>query len=148
MTNSIRWTRRLAPGLAAGLLLLASAPCLAQDPGPAARDRLPQDEVIYFLLPDRFENGDRANDTGGMAGGKLQHGFDPTDEGFYHGGDLTGVIQRLDYIQGLGATAVWLAPIFKNKPVQGEPGKVYAAITATGSPTSPPSIRISATRPS
>ena len=56
-------------------------------------------------------------------------------------------MQRLDYIQGLGATAIWFAPIFKNKPVQGEPGREYApAITATGSPTSPPSIRISATR--
>ena len=90
------------------------------------RARLPQDEVIYFLLPDRFENGDRTNDTGGIAGGKLQHGFDPTDEGFYHGGDLAGLTARLDYIQGLGATAVWMAPVFKNKAVQGEPGKEFS----------------------
>lgn len=90
------------------------------------RARPPQDEVIYFLLPDRFENGDRSNDTGGIRGGKMQHGFDPTDEGFYHGGDLKGLIARLDYIQGLGATAVWMAPVFKNKPVQGEPGKEFS----------------------
>jgi glycosidase len=90
------------------------------------RARLPQDEVIYFLLPDRFENGNRANDTGGIPGGKLQNGFDPTDEGFYHGGDIAGLTRRLDYIQGLGATAVWVAPVFKNKAVQGEPGHEFS----------------------
>ena len=89
---------------------------------PNYRARLPQDEVIYFVLPDRFENGDPSNDRGGLPGGRLQTGFDPTDKGFYHGGDLKGLIKRLDYIQGLGATAVWVAPIFKNKPVQGPPG--------------------------
>ena len=86
------------------------------------RERLPQDEIIYFLLPDRFENGDASNDRGGLEGGRLVTGFDPTAKGFYHGGDLKGLISRLDYIQGLGATAVWVAPIFKNRPVQGAPG--------------------------
>ena len=90
------------------------------------RDRLPEDEVIYFVLPDRFENGDAKNDKGGVKGGKMQHGFDPTHKGFYHGGDLAGLIKRLDYIQGMGATAIWLAPIFKNKPVQGGPGQESA----------------------
>jgi len=88
----------------------------------AYRDRLPQDEVVYFLLPDRFANGDPANDRGGLSGGPLQTGFDPTRKGFYNGGDLKGVLSRLDYIQGMGATAIWLAPIYKNKPVQGRPG--------------------------
>jgi neopullulanase len=91
------------------------------------RDRLPEDEVIYFLLPDRFENGDVKNDTGGIKGDRLKHGFDPTHKGFYHGGDLKGLIKRLDYIQSLGATAIWLAPIFKNKAVQGAPGQESAA---------------------
>ena len=86
------------------------------------RARLPQDEVIYFLLPDRFENGDPSNDRGGLSGDRLTTGFDPTSKGFYHGGDIKGLMQRLDYIQGLGATAVWVAPIFKNKAVQGPPG--------------------------
>jgi neopullulanase len=91
------------------------------------RARLPEDEVIYFLLPDRFENGDPSNDRGGLTGDRLATGFDPTHKGFYHGGDLKGVAERLDYIQGLGATAIWLAPIFKNKPVQGPPGQESAA---------------------
>ncbi|MCU0729546.1 MAG: alpha-amylase family glycosyl hydrolase [Sphingopyxis sp.] len=92
----------------------------------AVRARLPEDEIIYFVLPDRFENGDPSNDTGGIAGGPLQHGFDPTHKGFYHGGDLRGLINRLDYIQGLGVTAIWFAPIFKNKPVQGGAGEESA----------------------
>ena len=53
-------------------------------------------------------------------------GLDPTDKGFYHGGDLKGVIDKLDYIQGLGTTAIWLAPIFKNRPVQGAGADVSA----------------------
>jgi glycosidase len=111
------------PVILAGPLLTCSfaAPLVAQ-PQQDFRSRLPADEIIYFLLPDRFENGDPANDRGGLQGGRLVTGFDPTAKGFYHGGDLKGLLSRLDYIQGLGATAVWLAPIFKNKPVQGAPG--------------------------
>jgi glycosidase len=87
------------------------------------RARPPQDEIVYFMLPDRFANGDAANDRGGLAGDRLQTGYDPTHKGFYHGGDLKGLTARLDYIQSLGATAIWLGPIYKNKPVQGIPGR-------------------------
>jgi len=107
-------------GIALGLLCSALAG--AED----FRSRLPQDEVIYFLLPDRFENGDPKNDRGGLKGDRLKTGFDPTHKGFYHGGDLRGLISRLDYIQGLGATAIWLGPIYKNKPVQGGKGQESA----------------------
>ena len=48
------------------------------------------DENFYFVMADRFENGSTANDTGGIAGGRLAHGFDPTNKGFYNGGDLEG----------------------------------------------------------
>lgn len=89
-------------------------------------DRLPQDEIIYFVMPDRFENADTRNDRGGIEGGPLEHGFDPTDTGFYHGGDLAGLTARLDYIQGLGATAIWLTPIFQNQAVQGSGDDVSA----------------------
>jgi glycosidase len=105
-------------------LLCAASPAVAS--AQSFRDRLPQDEVIYFMLPDRFENGDTANDRGGLNGEPLQTGFDPTRKGFYHGGDLKGLIKRLDYIKALGATAIWLGPIFKNKPVQGGPGEESA----------------------
>lgn len=119
---------------AALFALLAATTALAAAPSPvpdsatlaAVRARSPQDEVIYFLLPDRFANGDPRNDRGGLAGNRLQTGFDPTSKAFYNGGDLAGVLQKLDYIQGLGATAIWLAPVFRNKPVQGGPGQESA----------------------
>ncbi|WP_420825002.1 alpha-amylase family glycosyl hydrolase [Sphingomonas corticis] len=102
--------------------LLGVLPASAQD----YRARLPQDEVIYFALPDRFDNADPSNDRGGLTGGPLTTGFDPTHKGFYHGGDLKGLIRRLDYIQQLGATAIWVGPIFRNKPVQGARGQESA----------------------
>jgi glycosidase len=86
-------------------------------------ERQLEDEIIYFVLPDRFENGDPKNDRGGLKGGPFDHGFDPTHKGFYHGGDLKGLTAKLDYIQGMGVTAIWFAPVFKNKPVQGLPGQ-------------------------
>ena len=108
------------------MALLSALALLAATSAGDFRARLPEDEVIYFVLPDRFENGDPSNDRGGLSGDRLKTGFDPTHKGFYHGGDLKGLIERLDYIQGLGATAVWVAPIFKNKPVQGSPGQESA----------------------
>ncbi|MFE2045738.1 alpha-amylase family glycosyl hydrolase [Streptomyces sp. NPDC059477] len=76
-------------------------------------------EQFYFVLPDRFANGDTANDLGGLTGTRLDTGYDPTDKGFYQGGDLKGLTRKLDYIKGLGTTAIWMAPIFRNQPVQG-----------------------------
>ncbi|MFR0352175.1 pullulanase-type alpha-1,6-glucosidase [Streptomyces sediminimaris] len=76
-------------------------------------------EQFYFVMPDRFANGDPSNDRGGLTGSRLSTGYDPTDKGFYQGGDLKGLTRRLDYIKGLGTTAIWMAPIFKNRPVQG-----------------------------
>ncbi|MBM0107194.1 hypothetical protein JM946_20860 [Steroidobacter sp. S1-65] len=108
--------------LTLGLLAFAAQ---AADSGDF-RARLPQDEIVYFLLPDRFENGDPSNDRGGLRGDRLKTGFDPSHKGFYHGGDLKGLIARLDYIEQLGATAIWLGPIYKNKPVQGPPGNESA----------------------
>ncbi|WP_062518802.1 pullulanase-type alpha-1,6-glucosidase [Demequina silvatica] len=76
-------------------------------------------EQFYFVMTDRFANGDPSNDEGGLAGDRLETGFDPTSTGFYNGGDLAGLHSRLDYIEGLGTTAIWLTPSFKNRPVQG-----------------------------
>ena len=58
-------------------------------------------EAIYLILVDRFANGNRAND----------HGVDRGDPQAWHGGDLAGVTAKLDYIQSLGFTGVWLTPI-------------------------------------
>ena len=94
-------------------------------------------EQFYFLMTDRFANGSTANDQGGLTGSRLETGYDPTDKGFFHGGDLAGVTQKLDYIKSLGTTAIWLTPTFKNEPVQGPERMRVPATTATGSPTSP-----------
>ncbi|WP_326697164.1 pullulanase-type alpha-1,6-glucosidase [Streptomyces sp. NBC_01754] len=105
----------------------ASASAAPRPPSPPSDAKLAREpsrhdltrEQFYFVLPDRFANGDTSNDRGGLKGSRLETGFDPTDKGFYQGGDLKGLTQRLDYIKGLGTTAIWLAPIFKNRPVQG-----------------------------
>ncbi|MFF9686158.1 pullulanase-type alpha-1,6-glucosidase [Streptomyces sp. NPDC014623] len=105
----------------------ASASAAPRPPSPPSDAKLAKEparhdltrEQFYFVLPDRFANGDTSNDRGGLTGSRLETGFDPTDKGFYQGGDLKGLTQRLDYIKGLGTTAIWLAPIFKNRPVQG-----------------------------
>ena len=79
------------------------------------------DQNFYFVMADRFENGSVANDLGGLPPDRMTSGFDPTAKGWYHGGDLAGLRQRLNYIEGLGTTAIWLTPSFKNKPVQTDP---------------------------
>ncbi|WP_082031135.1 pullulanase-type alpha-1,6-glucosidase [Tessaracoccus massiliensis] len=90
--------------------------------------------TFYFVMTDRFDNGDPTNDaciaTGHVGADgvlpvdctgtdRLVTGFDATDKGFFNGGDVQGLRDRLDYIDGLGATAIWLTPSFVNRPVQG-----------------------------
>ena len=65
-----------------------------------------QDEIIYFIMVDRFNNGNPKND--------LE--VDVNDPKAYQGGDLQGIIDKLDYIKDMGFTAIWLTPIFKNEP--------------------------------
>ncbi|NMG10021.1 alpha-amylase family glycosyl hydrolase [Brasilonema sp. UFV-L1] len=67
-------------------------------------------ETIYFLVVDRFYDGDPENSEGENA--EL---YDPTrqDWGKYWGGDLQGVIDKLDYLKNMGVTAIWLTPLFE-----------------------------------
>ncbi len=130
-----RSRRLLAAAVALSLPFLISVPA-AEAAAPSApsdaviaqwgADEPAANEQYYFVLPDRFANGSQANDKGGLTGDRLTTGLDPADKGFYHGGDLAGVIDKLDYIQGLGTTAIWLAPVFKNRPVQGAGADVSA----------------------
>lgn len=71
-------------------------------------------QVIYFVLTDRFANGSSANDAGGIAGDADTSGFDPTRTSHYHGGDFIGLTSKLDYLQQLGVTAIWVTPPFEN----------------------------------
>jgi glycosidase len=93
------------------------------DPGDAGLVAAPArsaaaGEQFYFALTDRFADGDPTNNHGGLKPEKLVSGHDPTDANFYHGGDLAGLEGKLDYIAGLGTTAIWITPPLKNVPVQ------------------------------
>ncbi len=68
------------------------------------------DDVIYLIMPDRFANGDPANDDPSVSRGLL----DRSKARYYHGGDIAGVRQRLPYLKSLGVTAIWLTPIYDN----------------------------------
>src|SRR5215217_4837933 len=109
---------------------VAAAPAGAKGGGGARHSLRPPvtDERFYFVMADRFENGDPTNDNGGLppGTGAGQSGFAPELRGFYHGGDLKGMLDRIDYIRGLGTTALWLTPSFKNRPVQGPEGQESA----------------------
>ncbi|MCB0895615.1 MAG: alpha-amylase, partial [Nocardioidaceae bacterium] len=121
--------RLAAPLVAAAAIALtiSAVPAQAADGSgggyarPAPRPGL-TDQDFYFVMGDRFANGDTANDQGGLTGDRNTTGFDPTSKAFYNGGDLKGLRGQLDYIEGLGTDAIWLTPIFKNKPVQLEDG--------------------------
>ena len=68
-----------------------------------------RDQIIYFLMTDRFEDGNPQNNDQGAGE------YDPQKGSRYSGGDLAGVQKRLDYIQGLGATSVWITPPVANQ---------------------------------
>ena len=68
-----------------------------------------RDQVIYFLMLDRFADGDSSNNDQGAGE------FDPARGSHYSGGDIQGVIDQLDYIEGIGATAVWTTPQVANQ---------------------------------
>ncbi len=68
-----------------------------------------RDQVIYFALTDRFDDGDPSNNDQGAGE------FNPASNAGYSGGDLKGLARRLDYIQGLGATALWITPPVANQ---------------------------------
>jgi alpha-amylase len=117
-----RWIVALVATLAA--VSAGTGTAAAQGP-PRAEHSLrgaETDQDFYFVMADRFANGSRANDLGGLPADRLVSGYDPTAKGFYHGGDLRGIRRRLDYIAGLGTTAIWLTPSFKNRAVQLEDG--------------------------
>lgn len=64
-------------------------------------------QIIYQVMPDRFFDGDKTNNAG----------VDKSNLRAWHGGDLAGLMQKLPYIQKLGATAIWLTPIYGQQRV-------------------------------
>lgn len=79
-----------------------------------------RDDVFYFVMPDRFANGDTSNDNGSETIAISRGGFDPTSNAHYHGGDIKGLQSKLDYLKDMGISAIWLTPILRNQAVQGD----------------------------
>src|SRR5512138_4003572 len=89
--------------------------------GDAAVSQPPADvdwhgRSIYFVVTDRFANGDPSNDD---ANG---YRSDLADPRAWHGGDFQGVIDRLDYIAGMGFTGIWITPVIEQHDGHGYHG--------------------------
>jgi glycosidase len=94
--------------------LLGLVPLVSLFPGvAAAQEAAPpggwRSEVIYFALLDRFSNGDPANDTS-YGESRCNDSGNPFA---FQGGDLAGLANKIDYIRDLGATSVWISPLYK-----------------------------------
>ena len=68
-----------------------------------------RNQNIYQIITDRFFNGDTGNDVSGLPN------FNASQGGQAHGGDFKGIERKLDYIQALGATAIWISPVLRNE---------------------------------
>lgn len=94
-----------------------AAPATA--PVAVAPQRDWSDAVLYFVVVDRFADGDPANNAG----------VDRRNPGGFHGGDLAGLTAQLDEIASLGATALWITPVPRQidycPPAQGSPQSGY-----------------------
>jgi glycosidase len=82
-------------------------------------------DVMYLIMPDRFADGDRANDPPPSEPGT----YDRSKARAYHGGDLAGITQHLDYLQQLGVTTVWVTPVYDNSASHS--GSTYHGYSAT-----------------
>ena len=80
------------------------------------------DDVIYLIMPDRFADGDQANNF------PESGAYDRNQPRAYHGGDLRGIQERLPYIKDLGATALWITPIYNNDDHTGRDYHGYGAV--------------------
>ena len=83
--------------------------------GSADRASFTTADLIYLIMPDRFANGDPSNDSTPDTAEKA----DRSSIGSRHGGDLQGIIDHLDYIADLGATAIWNTPLLLDNDRRG-----------------------------
>lgn len=101
-----RALRRLAALLLSACALLFLTQCVDADPEMTHESLVIdwRDEIIYQIVVDRFEDGDPSNNDN----------VDLRKAAAYHGGDWQGIIDRLDYIEALGVTALWISPVVRN----------------------------------
>jgi len=102
MAHGLKWFYRFCI-----LLITLLAACTSQAPSTA--------DVMYFILIDRFVDGDSTNNSGSNPESYLPYdGTNPEALKHYQGGDLVGITQRLDSLQTLGITILWLSPFLDN----------------------------------
>ena len=82
----------------------------AREPGSATRRGFDASDAIYLLVPDRFANGDPANDS--IA--SMAEAADRASPNGRHGGDIAGISKHLDYVAGMGYTQLWPTPLLEN----------------------------------
>jgi glycosidase len=80
----------------------------AQKPASDGFSGFSSKDVMYLIMTDRFADGDTANDG-------PDHAAELAKPRGWHGGDLRGVINHLDYLQSLGITTVWITPVYANE---------------------------------
>jgi len=97
-------------------------PIAARAPTAMRFHGLSQSDVIYLIMPDRFANGDPTNDEPAEFLGS----HDRAKPRAWHGGDLRGIRDHLDYLQNLGVTTLWLTPVVKNGAIDDYHG--YGAV--------------------
>ena len=85
-------------------------PLLTRARSPRNFEGISRDDVIYLIMPDRFADGDPANDQPLGSTGT----YDRRNPMAYHGGDLRGIRDHLRYLHDLGVTTLWLTPVWKN----------------------------------
>jgi len=93
-----------------GQTVVHSYDLLQRNPDPAHSKGFDSSDAIYLITPDRFANGDKNNDT--VDG--MKEGLNRGAPGGRHGGDIKGIVDSLDYIAGMGFTAIWLNPLLEN----------------------------------
>jgi hypothetical protein len=81
-----------------------------REEGSAGRSSFGSDDVIYLLMPDRFSNGNPANDSSPVLAEKANR----ENQDGRHGGDIQGIINKLDYLSDLGITALWTTPLLED----------------------------------
>lgn len=104
----------LALGCATGTAASVASGSAPTEAAPRSQPVDWRDQVLYFAMIDRFDDGDPSNNDQGA------EVYDPADGAKYSGGDLPGLTRRLDYLEGLGVTGLWITPPVANQWWDGE----------------------------
>lgn len=123
--NYIFLTLRISPSARPGIVpiqirqkdgsltTLINYPLLVRRPGNGTQyaQGVNSGDFIYFLMPDRFSNGDPGND---RIPGMKDQSLNRDSIFLRHGGDFQGIINHLDYLKDLGVTTLWMTPVLEN----------------------------------